>query len=366
MVSPNRPEAGSRLLPIKHFEKAGDFDFWRAIGAHVCDISPIQASGNTGTFKARQFYFEGGFFGQTHYDSQAVKHSAKHVDQIGNTLRVQRFLKGGMIGRSGDTPFEFRPGMISIMDQALMFETLHDASIAQGIYIPKTLPGLDRPDPVQPIRFHPDTPIARLFHTQMDRMLNPVLDGSRVLASETYERLLAITKIAIEGPDQNEDVRRRARAALRDMICESIERDLASPTLSVSSILKTFGVSRASLYRMFEPDGGVRQYISQRRLFRAVADLSINPFRRGQISATAEFWGFSSDANFNRAVKRVFGTSPGNLFQNSFSHFESLAISTAPVRFSTFADFLSDPRLNRRETSIRHGGTHGQNFSGVS
>ena len=102
--------------------------------------------------------------------------------------------------------------------------------------------------------------------------------------------------------------------AIANTIRRFIEQNLDSPELDVDLILKQFGVSRASLYRIFESANGVRQYISNRRLHRAVVELSEAPMERGRVGSIAEKWNFSSAGNFNRAVRREFDITPGNLF----------------------------------------------------
>ena len=80
-------------------------------------------------------------------------------------------------------------------------------------------------------------------------------------------------------------------------------------------ILQTFGVSRASLYRMFEPQGGVRRFITDRRTLHAVMDLSRTTGRRGYIREVSDRWGFPSMVEFNRTVRRLYDQNPSALFQ---------------------------------------------------
>jgi AraC-like DNA-binding protein len=96
-----------------------------------------------------------------------------------------------------------------------------------------------------------------------------------------------------------------------------IENRLGDCDLSVASILNTFALTRRSLYRYFEPSGGVRAYIQSRRLARALTDLAAQPYSRGRVAAAARCWGFSSEAAFSRAVRREFGAPPGRLFDRS-------------------------------------------------
>ncbi|MEM9842024.1 MAG: helix-turn-helix domain-containing protein, partial [Pseudomonadota bacterium] len=73
--------------------------------------------------------------------------------------------------------------------------------------------------------------------------------------------------------------------------------------------------SRAGLYRMFEQQGGVRHYITERRAVRAVLELSQGAQTRGAVQDAADRWGFSSGPNFNRVIKRMFGVTPGALLE---------------------------------------------------
>jgi len=132
-------------------------------------------------------------------------------------------------------------------------------------------------------------------------------------APELYTQFIAYLKLALGSEQKCGDVRREVREANKVAMCQFIEIHLDRPELSVALLLKNFGVSRASLFRIFEEFGGVRQYISDRRLMRAVLDISKGERRRGEISVIAEKWGFSSHANFNRAVQRKFGLPPGAL-----------------------------------------------------
>ena len=80
-------------------------------------------------------------------------------------------------------------------------------------------------------------------------------------------------------------------------------------SLSPDQIAKAMGVSRTTLYRAFEPDGGVGACIRRSRLEAARAALSSSKDRR-RISEIADDYGFSSDAQFSRAFRAMFGASP--------------------------------------------------------
>ena len=97
--------------------------------------------------------------------------------------------------------------------------------------------------------------------------------------------------------------------ACRQMIDATLQDCSMRPEL----LCKKLGVSRAKLYRMFEPLGGVSQYIQQRRLTRAYHILADPAHAHERISAIALRCGFSNVSVFNRAFRQAHGLSPTEL-----------------------------------------------------
>ena len=257
------------------------------------------------------------------------------------------------MGQYGGAPFEARSGAIAFVDQSQTFEMLHDASLSQGVYLSRSALGIEESGPISIRPLAPDLTITRVLHAEMDRLFNPLLAGGRGLASAAFDRFLACARMAVHKGAQDRDIRAQARDALRDVICQYIEDRLQSPILTADVLLREFGVSRASLYRMFEDAGGVRNYISSRRLFRAVHMISTNPLKRGQVISAAERWGFTSAANFNRMVRRVFGTSPGSMFRQPLSDLELPHYSEPFARFLNFTRSASRAgRIDKAKSAV--------------
>ncbi len=110
-----------------------------------------------------------------------------------------------------------------------------------------------------------------------------------------------------------ESVARSFRKARFDSILRHIERHLDQPELGPDQICKAHNVSRATLYRLFEPYGGLVQHIQQRRLHRAFKRLISPKFRGQRILDIALDACFSSDSTFVRAFRSNFGLTPGEI-----------------------------------------------------
>ena len=92
-----------------------------------------------------------------------------------------------------------------------------------------------------------------------------------------------------------------------------VDANLANPDLRPEFLCQQLAMSRASLYRLFEPLGGVRRYIQQRRLTRAYQSITDPSHAGDRIGTIAARYGFSNDSVFSRAFRETFGMSPSDL-----------------------------------------------------
>jgi AraC-like DNA-binding protein len=123
-------------------------------------------------------------------------------------------------------------------------------------------------------------------------------------------------------------------------LCRYIENNLAAHDLGVAKLAATFGLSRASLYRLFEPVGGVASFIRERRLARAHDELSAPGFQDRRIGPIAYQAGFQSIATFNRAFLAAYGDTPRNLRKQKAGR--ARPAKTLPEELGVLARWLLD------------------------
>ncbi|GJD86942.1 hypothetical protein BHAOGJBA_0440 [Methylobacterium hispanicum] len=92
-----------------------------------------------------------------------------------------------------------------------------------------------------------------------------------------------------------------------------IEANLAAPTLTPDSVCHAMGVSRSTLFRAFQPYGGVARVIWERRLQALRRDLLGGA--PGTIAEIGERYGFGSGVQISRSFRRAFGLSPSEFRQ---------------------------------------------------
>jgi AraC-like DNA-binding protein len=133
----------------------------------------------------------------------------------------------------------------------------------------------------------------------------PVEEGARL--GKVVVDLLGVIAAAAggsTGPDPRGRQNVTALAARRE-----IQASLGAPSLNVASLCRRLAISRSTLHRLFEAEGGVQAYIRERRLEAARAALA-DADNSEAIYAIAERLGFSDAAHLSRLFRERFGTSP--------------------------------------------------------
>lgn len=98
--------------------------------------------------------------------------------------------------------------------------------------------------------------------------------------------------------------------ALFEQVKDYIDANLVSPELTPEGLCGVFRISRANLYRLFAPLGGVSGYIRQRRLEHAESLLRDPANACRTIADIAYSCGFASEAHFSRVFRAAFGLPP--------------------------------------------------------
>jgi AraC-like DNA-binding protein len=153
------------------------------------------------------------------------------------------------------------------------------------------------------------SPLARLVRDQVGALIDrlPTLsddDATRLIRHCAELIMAAFAKQSRLG----QGARAVARSVMVDAIKRHIDDNLHSDTLSPEHVLNCFNIARPTLYRMFEPDGGLQAYIRHSRLREAAAELVQFPKRA--ITEIAYGLGFNSPSDFTRAFRRVYGMPP--------------------------------------------------------
>ena len=249
-----------------------------------------------------------------HYSRITAQHWERGADMLRShdpdTLAVVITLAGHARGIAGERGFRTGAGSVQLIDLAQTSAHHSTASRTILVSVPREIAmarGLDVSDG------H-----GAVLRSGAADMLAPHLLGIRDTIAEFDESeapllertILDLLGIAVSSSGRSGATKRIGARTAALLARQEIEQMLGSPALSVAGLCRTLQISRTSLHRLFEADGGVQAYIRGRRLEaarRALAD----PAQGEPIQAIAEQLGFSDASHLGRLFRIRYGTTPG-------------------------------------------------------
>ncbi len=311
-------------LPFSRFTTGNlssreQFDAWHDSISVIFDVAPLaQQRVDTGFQASVRAYHLGGLLvSQVDFDGQRFFRDKRRAiaDGLDHYL-VQLYATGGLVGACGDRERVLRAGDVQILDLAQPNVTSAKASGTVAIVVPRdTLRrALPRAGDLHGLVLRGDSGTGGLLADYMRALVaradTITMADAPMIAQATTDMIAACSHSTVETVE-------RARTAIEMTMLERIQRhissELHSPDLHTEALCGLFGVSRARLYRLFEPLGGVASYIQEQRLGRAYTELSNSARNHRRIYEIAFELGFSSEAHFSRVFRSTFGLSPSDV-----------------------------------------------------
>ncbi|HTZ66114.1 MAG TPA: helix-turn-helix domain-containing protein [Roseiarcus sp.] len=257
------------------------------------------------------------------YVLSASRHSPLSLVRRCASAGPERFaislqINGSATGLAGDGPMQAEAGDVMFVDlsQALAVREAAAEGFVEGVTLwtarDRILPLVSDENALHGLVLKAEQPAGaiigatlRAFATTAPKMrlsdFDAVADGLVALAAKSTAPALAREGDIVAAPP----------LATFVTVRRYIDRSLASPDLSADSIAAEFGLSRASLYRLFEPVGGIAKYIRKVRLSRAFQEITAAELSDRKIGHIAYSVGFKNVSAFSRTFHEVYGVTPG-------------------------------------------------------
>lgn len=307
-----------QILDSSQLGREENYEYWRAGVSSLFDAVP--AKGELDGFKADlESYNIGPFLiGKTSASAQRFHRSNELVAAGGvDHLLVQLYVKGECAYNADGGLSKGVAGDIVCFDLSRPMRSQTTDMDIVSLILPRSM-----------IRLMPKT---------IDELHGARVQGSSALGILLGEHMMSMAKIApqLTGPDSKLAAEvasvlvssgfSAAVAAERGMLLDAnlqtiqafIERNLTNPALSLEMIMRQFALSRSALYRLFEPLGGIADYIRERRLKLAHLKLASVGTSRGAVAKLAYSTGFASENAFSRAFQQHFGIRPSEAIRNA-------------------------------------------------
>jgi AraC-like DNA-binding protein len=238
--------------------------------------------------------------------------SEEQIAQTGlDHILVWFYERGGVEGRFHRNHVKVEAGDIVLVDMAKPFETSIASSTILALMLPRArLPVALRNRDLHGILLNREIEATRLLAAHIRAFVR----ASRGLTVRqgllAAEALVCLVQGALTPGGIMAETAETADATLLGRVQIHVEANLHKPELSVTEIAQALGMSRSTLYRLFEPMGGAAAYIRERRLLRAyeIIHSDLNPDLT--LTSISFAQGFASEAYFSRAFKQRFGISP--------------------------------------------------------
>jgi AraC-like DNA-binding protein len=205
------------------------------------------------------------------------------------------------------------PGGILISDMARPEHLDVDEGAGVAVFIPRELLDEALPRPLDLHGLALEGLNASLLGAHLTTISKHVAD---LTISQAPSVGLSILNILSATLLPTAETLNRASSSLESTVlrqaCRFIELHLEEPELSPDTLCKAFKISRATLYRLFEPFGGVLAHIKERRLMRIHRLLSTTE-RPLILARVAEDHGFRNTAHFSSSFREMFGYSPSEV-----------------------------------------------------
>lgn len=222
---------------------------------------------------------------------------------------------GTVEGLFKQDPYGFANGRsLLALDMGQTFRSYRPACRMQAFFVPRTMVEAEFPD-VESLHgriVRDSTPLTHLIFNHLDSLIKEIKGMS---LTEAEQAIAICIQLIIASFGKTTKLAGNARAAVRAVMFSQAKRyintHLDDETLSAETLLNTLNLPRATLYRLFEHEGGVEAYIRNRRLRAAAFDLVKHP--QLSITEVAYSLGFKNLPDFTRAFKRTYDLSPSDL-----------------------------------------------------
>lgn len=223
------------------------------------------------------------------------------------------------------------PGDIMVTDLATPIFTREPAFRHIDLLLPRALlaPLLQDPDAHGGHILSRNNPLVALLGNHLESLL---AQAPRLPAERAMEVLNATAQLAASAMNSylDESTASGVKTALACELRRYINMHLLDLDLTPESLAHRFGLSRATVYRMFESENGVARYVQRRRLECARIELCNPSQRHRTIAEIGAAFGYVHAQDFIRAFRREFGISPGELREQARTIGRMRLLSNAP------------------------------------
>ncbi|EPJ84421.1 AraC family transcriptional regulator [Pseudomonas sp. CFII64] len=288
---------------------------WRRRVGHVIDVLP-SSSAVSQPFNASIDRYDLGdrIFSDCASDHLVLDRSVSRISTDNKRDYVfQVYTEGGIECIQGAGLESRNPGLASIMALDLNQPIRMHRSRCRvlSFFAPRHIvePVLPNAESIHGRVFESNNPLTRLIVEHAVALAKGLASMNEREATRAFDTTVQLMLGSFAKQAKlSGNVRAAARSAIFDQARRYVKENLYQPWLTPESVLVKLQLPRATLYRLFQHEGGLGRYIINCRLREAADELVRYPNR--QIIEIAYSLGFNSPSDFTRAFRRHYDMSP--------------------------------------------------------
>lgn len=301
------------------------------------ELGPQQQFAN----RTRLTLFQTGVIGHGQSNTQTLRRTAPSVRRAGFESLSIILANSRVAGNIGDRSVSHALGGVMLVDLSRPSESHWTDLDLVNLVIPREIAPtwlMDRD--IHGMSLAPDSAAGRLIASHLRTFSQVAGDLSE---AEGEAAIMATLMIAERALGRMQPLSLDRAAALYRTVRHAAGRYLAThildPGLSVDRIARACAVSRATLYRAFEGEGGLMRHVQSLRLTLAHEALARRVGGKPTIADIADAHGFASAGHFTRVFREQFGHPPSDVPPRARFGRRSAAGST--IRHRAVVDWLT-------------------------
>lgn len=310
------------------------FDAWREITSPLFEAT---AQGRTANYSADIAACMAGdlFVSRVAYDPMVAQRGRGHLTHGDlDYFVLQLFVEGSERLFTGTSHYLLQPQAVCLRDWRYGYTGISERNDIIGFAIPRHLLNTHgRIDASRPVVFWSlDSAAGKILAGEMTRTWERLKHASEQEAAALASSLIKLVNGMLTNLLMEESEQLRVNRAMQLTIKQYIADHLDDDALGVEVLCHRFGLSRASLYRLFQDEGGLRRYIREQRLTHCFSLLSAANSPEVKVRHIAEYWGFDNASHFHRLFKARFGIPPSEILMMSANEFRKSIWEARAIR----------------------------------
>jgi AraC-like DNA-binding protein len=300
-------------FPADKIPRGQHLEFWRRACAREARIMPLASDWHFITTPS--YWSVGDLAVFLHGTTPTRFERGRDLIESGNRrwLVVRLLLRGShALAIDERIHLKVTPELLVVQDFSVPYVGVTSDYEMLSLRIPRELvAGAERLGPSQPaIVWDRKSPQGSLLRGAIDIIfarLGTIDTDGAASVSAGFAGLLGGLLSAEPGLQQN----RATEKSRLDAMKRYINQHLRDPGLSAKVLGERFYCSRATVYRLFEGEGGVASYIQRQRLNGCMRELvRMQQPPKGVLEQIAAAWGFGNPQRFSRLFRAEFSITP--------------------------------------------------------